>query len=156
MEEWTEIWPVEPGHYWFFGWCSESLVLVKVSRTMNSIAYVGDGCFIYRGEGALGLWKRAELPGLPVEALVELCGLCGEKGENVMSELGGAAILEIAESAWLESWKVWGASVFPGDFRDFVAQKERFLSAFGRLLTKEELKSGGGDLSWHDLRESER
>lgn len=34
----------------------------------------------------------------------------------------------IAESAWLASWEAPGAPVFPGNFEDFVAQKDRFLA----------------------------
>ncbi len=73
-DDWTEVWPVEPGHYWFFGWCSGMLrcdhgpeiVLVKVSKAVNAFVYVGNGHFIYKGEGAVGLWKEAVLPEPPV------------------------------------------------------------------------------------------
>jgi hypothetical protein len=66
---WTEVWPVEPGRYWFYRWRwkyprrEPEMILVKVYRTMSSIAYVGDGHFIYAG--AFGLWKKAVLPEPP-------------------------------------------------------------------------------------------
>ncbi len=76
-DEWTETWPVEPGYYWFYGWCSAPLrrdyesemVLVKVSKAVNAIAYVTNGRFVYKD--AVGLWKKAVLPEPP-----DLEGLC--------------------------------------------------------------------------------
>ncbi len=70
-DEWAETWPTEPGRYWFYGWCSKPLrrdydpemTLVKVSNAVNSIAYVGNGRFIYKD--AVGLWKKAVLPEPP-------------------------------------------------------------------------------------------
>lgn len=73
-DEWVKDWPTEPGHYWFYGWCSKPLhrdyepemILVKVSATatVNVFAYVGNGQFIYRNDG-VGVWKKATLPEPP-------------------------------------------------------------------------------------------
>ena len=83
-DEWTEIWPTEPGHYWFYGRSSmlrrhndPGMVLVEVSMTPYSCAFVGNGRFIGYEGNMFGLWKKAalpeppSLPREPVAALVQ-------------------------------------------------------------------------------------
>jgi len=75
--DWTEDWPTEPGHYWFYGWCFRpwgsvrvrppEWHFVRVSRTANSLAFVTDGHFLYKSEGGEGLWMPAMLPEPPTQ-----------------------------------------------------------------------------------------
>lgn len=75
-EDWSEDWPTEPGHYWFYGWCFRAWGdvrvnlpkwhFVRVRRTANSLAFVTNGHFLYKSEGAEGLWQAAMLPEPPM------------------------------------------------------------------------------------------
>lgn len=68
---WTSEWPIEPGWYWFYGWPFSdrdklaSLYCVEVWKLQNGYAYVTHGHFMYKGEGAEGLWQPMTLPELP-------------------------------------------------------------------------------------------
>lgn len=66
---WTSDWPTEPGNYWFHGWlhkCSydskPKTCLVKAFNLGPTLALVAEGSFIYRRDGAKGLWLPAEVP----------------------------------------------------------------------------------------------
>jgi len=71
---WTETWPIEQGWYWFYGWCWRSaydepaelhLVKVRLGQKRHPF-YVTNGHFVWKGEGAIGWWKDAELPEVPM------------------------------------------------------------------------------------------
>lgn len=74
---WQDEWPTKPGVWWFYGWCfgkrglnkdrEPELCLVKVSGPLGSggFAYVTNGHFLYKAEGAIGTWQEALLPELP-------------------------------------------------------------------------------------------
>lgn len=75
MSEWTWEWPKKAGYYWFHGhkWgtqlCDERLpsthlVLCRIDAT-GSPFYVTDGHFLYKAEGARGMWMPAEVPEPP-------------------------------------------------------------------------------------------
>lgn len=72
---WTSEWPTTPGYYWFYGWCwpgwrherISKLLYVEAKRTSNRIAYVTEGHFLYRAEGAEGVWQPVQAPELPEE-----------------------------------------------------------------------------------------
>lgn len=77
-EGWQTEWPAEPNSiWWFFGWPhgkahseQPELCLVELWLTGNQrIAYVKGGSFLYKAEGAIGKWKRVDLPNLPVSGL---------------------------------------------------------------------------------------
>lgn len=70
-DTWTSEWPTEPGNYWFHGWlhkCNYSskpkTYLVKAAKLGNStnLVLVTEGSFIYKHDGAKGLWLPAEVP----------------------------------------------------------------------------------------------
>ena len=68
---WTSERPTEEGYYWFYGWPfrdrghQAELHLVKIIQIANGVALVTNGHYLYRAEGAYGMWARAELPELP-------------------------------------------------------------------------------------------
>ena len=68
---WTTEWPTEPGHYWFYGWCFRDrdkpakFHCVEVWKLQKGRAYVTDGHFLYKAEGAEGVWQPVEFPELP-------------------------------------------------------------------------------------------
>ena len=69
--EWTIEWPTEPGNYWFYGYRFRSrtsppeLNLVKARGVRNGVALIVEGSFMFREEGAYGVWIKANLPDLP-------------------------------------------------------------------------------------------
>ena len=72
MTEWTKEWPADPGYYWFYGWCFRDrtrrpeIHFVKVAHDANKKPiYVTDGHFLYRAEGAQGVWQPARIPKPP-------------------------------------------------------------------------------------------
>ena len=79
---WSEEWPTKEGMYWFYGWRSEfwdqqpKLRVVKVQHTGQDTkpypTYICDGAFLYKSEGANGLWLSIDMPQLPEEELREL------------------------------------------------------------------------------------
>jgi hypothetical protein len=68
---WSETWPTETGRYWFYGWCFENhtdspaLYYVNVRKCSNGVMRYTDGHFIYKSDGAIGLWSLVQLPDLP-------------------------------------------------------------------------------------------
>lgn len=76
MLRWFVRWPEpkESRYFWFYGQTSRlmydhrpELMLVKVVKIKNGYAYVTDGRFLYRSEGARGIWAVAEIPEEPKE-----------------------------------------------------------------------------------------
>lgn len=89
MLDWTQDYPTEPGHYWFYGdpykgqmgqdftenaRINPQLSLVRIFQTSNSLMAVGDGqCFPSRkfdktsayNTGYLGYWAKADIPEVP-------------------------------------------------------------------------------------------
>lgn len=73
---WSHEWPIEPGHYWVFGWPElprvgmPGLYMADVEGPMAMIASV-DRHLLYQGDECSVVWKRAELPdeGEAMEAL---------------------------------------------------------------------------------------
>jgi hypothetical protein len=71
--KWTKNWPVKEGQYWFYGWRFKhdnkeepELSLVEVHISGNKVPmHVTRGHFLYKEEGAEGLWSVATLPDLP-------------------------------------------------------------------------------------------
>lgn len=73
-KEWKKEWPTRPGHYWFYGWRFSrfdrkekpelSLVVVRISGNKKPM-YITHGHFMYREEGAEGLWQEVDLPKFP-------------------------------------------------------------------------------------------
>lgn len=69
---WSDIWPTQEDHYWFYGWTSghhstlPRIEFVSV-RPLGSgrPMYVCNGHFFYPKDGAYGVWKRAEVPTPP-------------------------------------------------------------------------------------------
>lgn len=76
--DWSSEWPTEPGRYWFYGWRSTfaknnskpSLMMVNVRQVANSLMFITDGVFLYKGEGAEGVFCSAIAPSLPEAAPV--------------------------------------------------------------------------------------
>jgi len=70
---WTSEWPTEPGHYWFYGWCFSDrdrparFHYTTVGKTPRGVCYVADGYFLYKAEGAEGVWQEVQFPELPEE-----------------------------------------------------------------------------------------
>jgi hypothetical protein len=79
MTEWTEEWPTERGWYWFLGQTSKMMwdrepekVPVRVHRdATGKPVHVGGGRFLYKGEGARGLWTRMVMPDPPTDFQIE-------------------------------------------------------------------------------------
>lgn len=71
--KWTKTWPKKPGHYWFYGYRfrkepddKPEMNLVEVAFSGNNIPmYITKGHFLYKNEGAEGLWATAILPEPP-------------------------------------------------------------------------------------------
>lgn len=71
--DWSKEWPILPGFYWFYGWpfgidkYDPELHFVKVIYdSLKKPIYITNGHFLYKSEGACGIWKIAELPELPI------------------------------------------------------------------------------------------
>lgn len=71
-QEWTPDWPAERGYYWFYGWCFRrrdrppELHFVKVRHDgTGKPIYITDGHFLFKAEGAEGLFCPADIPELP-------------------------------------------------------------------------------------------
>ena len=78
---WQKEWP-QPKHYkvelyWFYGYDFQSdydgrfdkkepeLMIIKVARCSNSWMYSVGSHFIHKSEGAVGLFKKVDLPEMP-------------------------------------------------------------------------------------------
>lgn len=84
---WSKEWPNEKGFYWLFGWRFKqdyetfndppSFHLVKVTHAISGrsgemiAVYTTNGHFLYKSEGAKGLWAKCEFPEQPSEDLME-------------------------------------------------------------------------------------
>lgn len=79
IPKWTDKWPIEPGYYWFYGrrfgksFFSDpkpelSFVEVRLDSVKNPM-YVTRGYFMYKAEGHLGLWLKADIPDLPEKGI---------------------------------------------------------------------------------------
>ena len=77
-EKWTKTWPKKSGKYWFYGWRfgknsitsgetkKPELCFVEVKLdASNHPMCVTKGHFLYKAEGATGVWTPAILPALP-------------------------------------------------------------------------------------------
>ena len=77
MNNWQTEWPTEPGTYWFYGWCFKKsplrkteepkMHLISVHKISNGTTYITNRHFLYKEEGAEGMWLKAELPTPPKE-----------------------------------------------------------------------------------------
>lgn len=71
MNDWTDNWPSISGFYWFYGKrfandTDNRLFMSRVHRKDNGdCIYICDGNFLYKSEGAEGVWKPIEKPELP-------------------------------------------------------------------------------------------
>jgi len=71
--KWTKDWPKKKGHYWFYGWRFKrqpgdepGLFFVEVAISGNKVPiHITMGHFLYKEEGAEGMWSVPELPELP-------------------------------------------------------------------------------------------
>ncbi len=79
--EWTRDWPTEPGWYWFYGWAygritrangnpeAPRLEAAQVhqagSGSGQHLMHIRTGQFMYKSEGAIGLWLPMDVPELP-------------------------------------------------------------------------------------------
>lgn len=74
---WVEEWPQKEGFYWYWGWCFKpgkepaEFHFVRVAKGMNSFAYITNGHFMYKSEGGVGWWSKANLPKPPLEKLIK-------------------------------------------------------------------------------------
>ena len=73
--QWHDEWPTKSGYYWLYGWCWKMewdrparLFFVQVKEITNGVVYITNGHFIYKTEGAKGVWLPIEPPELPKEA----------------------------------------------------------------------------------------
>lgn len=70
--EWTKEWPTIEGVYWFYGWRFKhdadeppSIHFVEVHKASNGILYVARGNFMWKEEGAEGIWLSGAFPDRP-------------------------------------------------------------------------------------------
>ena len=67
---WQEVWPSQDGYWWFYGKRFQNSKVewhfVKVIKTAkpNVFAYITDGHFLYKEEGAVGRWMKVQFPEL--------------------------------------------------------------------------------------------
>ncbi len=88
--EWTKEWPAKEGFYWFYGipfkrWVDKyepELHFVQVKKISNGICMITNGHFLYKQEGAEGVWQEVELPKLPISTVTLKCGICGKDYEE--------------------------------------------------------------------------
>jgi hypothetical protein len=68
---WTEVWPTEPGWWWYYGtWTRNDfdarLSAVKIRKGAgDAVFYVADGANLWRSEGAFGVWLPLVPPEIP-------------------------------------------------------------------------------------------
>ena len=73
--DWTVEWPIEPGHYWFYGWRfrpgapyrrrAPGFYYVKVDKIGDGYCYVVEGHLMYPTDSAEGMWQPVVFPTLP-------------------------------------------------------------------------------------------
>ena len=79
----TKEFPTKLGYYWFYGWHSKfsktsingkeskpKLHVVQVRQGANSRIYICDGHFMYKSEGAEGIWQEIEVPEFTEEMII--------------------------------------------------------------------------------------
>jgi hypothetical protein len=69
-ENWQTLWPIEEGLYWFFGVAHKCEVenrlrVVRVRGAGERLFYIVDGSFLYKSEGATGVFLRLLEPQIP-------------------------------------------------------------------------------------------
>ena len=76
--KWNPEWPRQAGLYWFYGlrFRDNAEAQLYVARVHVSAAgdpfYVCEGSFLYKAEGAVGLWALIDLPvNLPYKAFLD-------------------------------------------------------------------------------------
>ena len=76
---WTTEWPTAPGWYWFYGWAYGKIVVGEPEPPRLEAAQVHmagpfskrflmtirSGAFMYKSEGAIGMWCPMMMPELP-------------------------------------------------------------------------------------------
>lgn len=76
MTQWTAEWPTEEGWYWFYGkrfGSSSTKMLQPVEVILagrgdtSHLVYINSGNFMYKQEGARGLWMPLAPPPVPEE-----------------------------------------------------------------------------------------
>ena len=79
MTDWTKEWPEQRGWYWFYGQTSKMMwdmrpeyfpVLMREDG-VGKPSYVTRGQFLYKAEGARGLWTRMIMPNQPTDYQIE-------------------------------------------------------------------------------------
>ncbi|MHC4224516.1 MAG: hypothetical protein ACYSUN_11045 [Planctomycetota bacterium] len=76
---WNKEWPTTPGHYWFYGRRHKQegereIFFVEVAAAGENLQhrlYSCHGMFLYKSDGAKGLWMKAILPPIPTEKQLE-------------------------------------------------------------------------------------
>lgn len=76
IEGWQNEWPVEPGHYWFYGWMWDKepgkrlpkLSTVEVIQLAATVAHVCNGAFMYKSENHIGKWLKISMP-IPLDLM---------------------------------------------------------------------------------------
>lgn len=79
MTDWTKEWPTKRGWYWFLGQTSRIMwdmrpeyLPVRVCKdSVGKLIYVVGGRFLYKSEGARGLWTRMLMPDPPTDYQIE-------------------------------------------------------------------------------------
>lgn len=78
MNEWMKEWPEEAGYYWFYGWCSRLTIkglpkihFVRVREAINGVSLATEGRFLYKSDGARGVWQKVSLPELPSRDMLD-------------------------------------------------------------------------------------
>ena len=76
--QWSTEWPVEPGAYWFCGFCpgssEEQMVFVVAFLAEDgNLVYTGNGHSMHKSENC-GIWTPANVPSWPVEQLEKMLG----------------------------------------------------------------------------------
>ena len=77
--KWTKEWPAERGWHWFYGQTSRIVydlrpeyIPVRVRKNAaGEPVYVGSGRFLYKAEGARGLWTPMVTPDPPTDFQIE-------------------------------------------------------------------------------------
>lgn len=85
---WNEEWPTDPGYYWFYGRRHKQLEdeqgiflteVVAAGENLQHRLYSCHGMFLYKSDGAKGLWMKAILPPSPTER--QITKILGEEIE---------------------------------------------------------------------------
>ena len=76
MTEWTKEWPTKRGWYWLYGQTTWDMQLEYVpvqvwKNATDKPTYVAGPQFLYKAEGARGLWTRMIMPDPPTDFQIE-------------------------------------------------------------------------------------